>query len=64
MEHNYEWGLEKNPANYIPVSPLEFISRTAETYPDKLAIIHGTNIRQTWKETYSILNAFEFSSNA
>lgn len=51
MEHNYEWGLEKNPANYAPVSPLEFISRTAEVFPDKIAIIHG-NLRQTWKETY------------
>ncbi len=51
MEHNYEWGLEKNPANYSPVSPLEFISRAAEVYPDKLAIVHGKT-RRTWSETY------------
>ncbi len=51
MEHNYEWGLEKNSANYTPVSPLEFISRAAETYPDKIAIIHG-KINRTWKVTY------------
>lgn len=51
MEHNYEWGLEKNAANYSPVSPLEFISRTAEVYPHKTAIIHG-KIKRTWLETY------------
>ncbi|MDO9181606.1 MAG: acyl-CoA synthetase [Bacteriovorax sp.] len=51
MDHNYEWGLEKNPANYTPLTPLEFISRTAEVYPDKLAIIHG-NIKRTWSQTY------------
>lgn len=50
MEHNYEWGLEKNPANYSPVSPLEFLNRAAEVYPDKTAVIHGP-IRRSWKET-------------
>ena len=51
MEHNYEWGLEKNNANYSQLTPLEFIARTAEVYPDKIAIIHGS-IKRTWKETY------------
>lgn len=51
MEHNYEWGLEKNPANYSPVSPLEFLTRTAEVYPNRLAVVHGP-IRRTWGETY------------
>ena len=51
MEHNYEWGLERNPANFVPVSPLDFIMRAAEVYPHKTAIIHG-NHKQTWSETY------------
>lgn len=51
MEHNYEWGLEKKPANYTSLTPLEFINRAADVYPNKLAIVHG-NIRRTWKETY------------
>lgn len=51
MEHNYEWGLEKNSANYSQISPLDFIARAAEVYPDRLAIIHG-NIKRTWAETY------------
>lgn len=51
MEHNYEWGLEKNPANFQALTPLDFIKRTAETYPDRVAIIHG-KLRRTWSETY------------
>jgi fatty-acyl-CoA synthase len=59
MEHNYEWGLAKNAANYTPLTPLEFISRAAEVYPDKLAIIHGQT-KRTWKETY--LRSLRFAS--
>ena len=52
MEHNYEWGLEKNPANYQPLSPLDFISRAAQVYPNHPAIIHG-KVKRTWSETYA-----------
>jgi fatty-acyl-CoA synthase len=51
MEHNYEWGLEKNPANFTPLSPLDFIARAAEVYPTRTAIIHG-NTKRNWLETY------------
>lgn len=43
--------LERNSANYVPLSPLSFIRRTAAVFPDRLAIIYGTH-RQTWKETF------------
>ena len=52
MEHNYEWGLEKNPANYQPLSPLDFIARAAQVYPNHPAIIHG-KVKRTWSETYT-----------
>lgn len=51
MEHNYEWGLEKNPANFVPVSPIDFLMRAAEVYPNKTAIIHG-KFKQNWIDTY------------
>jgi len=51
QQHNYEWGLEKNDANYTALTPIEFISRSAELYPHHTAIIHG-NFRQTWKDTF------------
>ncbi len=47
----YEQHLDKNPANYVPLSPLSFLARSAEVYPDKPALIHG-DLRQTWAETY------------
>ena len=47
----YATGLDKNPANYVPLTPLSFLERSARTYPDTTSIIHG-NQRFTWAETY------------
>ena len=33
--------LARNAANFAPLSPLGFLSRPAQVYPDKLAIVHG-----------------------
>ena len=52
MTNIYLQGLDKNEANYAPLSPLSFIERTAAVYPNKTAIIHGA-LRQTWGETYA-----------
>ena len=51
MASIYEQGLDKNPANYVPQSPLSFIERAAAVYPDKTAVIHG-DVKRTWNETY------------
>ena len=45
-----ENGLEKNNANYIPLTPLSHINRAAEVFPDREAVIYG-NHRKTWLET-------------
>jgi fatty-acyl-CoA synthase len=50
MSHPYETGLDKNPANYLPLSPIGFLRRTAAVYPQRPAIIHG-NRRYSWAET-------------
>lgn len=47
----YLEGLAKGPANHIALTPLSFIERTATTYPDYPAVIHGA-IRRTWAQTY------------
>ena len=47
----YERDLDKNPANYAPLTPLQFIERSASVYPDHVALIHGQR-RQNWAETY------------
>lgn len=48
----YDQNLPRTEANHAPLSPLSFIERTAEVYPDRLAIVHGT-LRQTWGQTYA-----------
>jgi 3-(methylthio)propionyl---CoA ligase len=48
----FEQDLDKNPANFAPLTPLSFIERTAAVYPVRLAVVHGAR-RFTWKETYA-----------
>jgi len=50
-QNPYANGLEKNKANYVPLSPLSFIERTAAVYPQRLSVIHGDRTF-TWGETY------------
>jgi fatty-acyl-CoA synthase len=47
----YDVGLDRNAANYVPLSPLSFIERTAGVYPDRTALIYGAH-RQSWAQTY------------
>jgi len=39
--HQYEAGLERVPANYVPLTPLSFLARSASVYAAKPAVIHG-----------------------
>jgi len=48
----FDQDMPRNEANFAPISPLSFIERTAEVYPDRLAIVHG-DLRQTWTQTYA-----------
>ena len=52
MINPYEHELDKNAANYVPLSPIGFIERTATVYPDRVAVIHGDQ-RFTWRETFA-----------
>ncbi len=47
----YERDLDKTAANYAPLTPLQFIERSASVYPERVAIVHGER-RQSWAETY------------
>jgi len=50
MTNPYEIGLDRNAANYVPLSPLAFLERTAAVYPARTSVIHGAR-RYTWAET-------------
>jgi len=51
MESAYDTGLDRNPANYVPLSPLGFIARAAAIYPERAAVVHGTR-HYNWKQSY------------
>ncbi|WP_420334113.1 acyl-CoA synthetase [Roseibium sp.] len=38
----FEQGLDKNTANFATLSPLSFLARAADVFPEKIAIVHGT----------------------
>ncbi len=46
MNH-YETNLDKNKANYVPLTPLTFLKRAREIYPNYEAIIYEDR-KYTW----------------
>ncbi len=52
MANPYELDLDKNPANYQPLTPLSFLERSAAVHPDHLAVIHGSQ-RYSYAELYA-----------
>ncbi len=52
MPTNYETDLDRNAANFQPLTPLSFLARTAAVFPDRTAIVHGG---QSW--SYAALYA-------
>ena len=51
MPNPFQTGLPKTPANYTPLSPITFLTRTAFVHPQRTSIIHGER-HWTWAETY------------
>jgi fatty-acyl-CoA synthase len=41
MASPYDTDLDRNPANFQPLTPLSFLARAAAVYPDHPAVIHG-----------------------
>ena len=49
----YSVDLDRNRANYAPLTPLSLHRVDAQTvYPDRVAVVHGAR-RYTWRETYA-----------
>ncbi|MDH3423687.1 MAG: acyl-CoA synthetase [Gemmatimonadota bacterium] len=51
MTHRYDAGLGKREANYVALSPLSFLRRAAEVFPDRAAIRYRGD-EQSWAATY------------
>ena len=52
MNSAYLTGLDRNRANYAPLTPITFLERAAAVYPDRPSVVHG-DWRTTWRETYA-----------
>jgi fatty-acyl-CoA synthase len=53
-------GLDKTDANYAALSPLSFLARAADVFPDHTAIIHGkqrTDYRTFYKRSKQLASA-------
>ena len=48
----YDTDLDRNPANYQPLTPLGFLERAAAVFPGHTAIIHGP-LRRSYAEFYA-----------
>ncbi|MGH6780042.1 MAG: acyl-CoA synthetase [Bradyrhizobium sp.] len=56
-DNRYNVGLDKNAANYVPLTPLSFIARSAAVYPDLVSTVYEGR-RFTWSETYARCRSF------
>ena len=54
--------LERNPANYQPLSPLTFLERAASVFPEQTAIIHGNLTRNYHELSYYQLCQFHLAT--
>ena len=56
-QNQYSIGLDKTPANYVPLTPLSFLARSAAVYPDHVSTVYeGRSF--TWAETYARCKRF------
>jgi len=52
MANPYNTDLDRNPANYQPLTPLQFLERAASVFPDHVAIVHG-GLRRNYRDFYA-----------
>ncbi|WP_426524770.1 acyl-CoA synthetase [Bradyrhizobium sp. McL0615] len=56
-QNQYSLGLDKTPANYVALTPLSFLARSAAVYPDHISTVYeGRSF--TWAETYERCRRF------
>ncbi|MGI9399759.1 MAG: acyl-CoA synthetase [Rhizobiaceae bacterium] len=60
MSDIFETGLDRNPANFQPLTPIVFLERAASVFPDQTAIIHGSDktlYQQFWTRCLVLASA-------
>jgi fatty-acyl-CoA synthase len=56
-QSQYSHGLDKTPANFVPLTPLSFLARTAAVYPDHISTLYEGRVF-TWAQTYARCRRF------
>jgi fatty-acyl-CoA synthase len=56
-QSQYDIGLEKTPANFVALTPLSFLARTAAVYPDHVSTVYEGRVF-TWSQTYARCRRF------
>src|SRR6187402_1238905 len=56
-QNQYSIGLDKTPANYVPLTPLSFLARSAAVYPDAVSTVYEGRVF-TWSQTYERCRRF------
>src|SRR5215813_11032802 len=55
--NQYDVGLDKNPANYVALTPLSFLERSAAVYPNHVSTVYESR-SFTWAETFARCRRF------
>src|SRR5271154_3300266 len=56
-QSQYDVGLDKTPANYVPLTPLSFLARSAAIYPNHVSTVYEGRVF-TWAQTYQRCRRF------
>ena len=56
-QNQYGIGLDKTPANFVALTPLSFLARTAAVYPDHVSTVYEGRVF-TWAQTYARCRRF------
>src|ERR1700712_5504768 len=56
-QNQYDVGLDRTQANYVPLTPLSFLARSAAVYPDHISTVYE-GCRFTWAQTYERCRRF------
>jgi fatty-acyl-CoA synthase len=56
-QNQYSVGLDKTPANFVPLTPLSFLARTAAIYPNHVSTVYEGRVFK-WSETYARCRRF------
>src|SRR3979490_1082270 len=56
-QNQYSIGLDKTPANFVALTPLSFLARTAAVYPNHVSTLYEDRVF-TWSESYARCRRF------